>query len=577
MKLRPYQQKLFDAVLYALEFEQKQAAAEKRSVQLLNILATLATGGGKTVIFSKIIQTFIDRGDWVCAVAHRQELVLQMSLSLARNGVRHNLIGNPKLVKLAVWLHMEETGRNHIDVNAHCVLIGVRTLNRRADKLRHILTRVGLWVMDEAHHILKNNEWGKAAQLMPNANGLGVTATAGRADGRGLGRSSDGLMDMIIEGPDTGDLIRDGWLTNYEVVCPQTKIDLARVAVSKATGDYIDAQLRKELEKSEIVGDAVAAYQEFIPNKLTAVFVTHTELGMEMVNKFRAARVSAEFVGHKTPDDMRVDIMKRFKRREVLVLINVDLFGEGFDLPALEAVIFARPTESLPLFLQHCGRVLRLMLNEGLGDTPEARLKQIAESDKPIAWIVDLVGNYVRHLPPDRKRVWTLAARDRRKRADIGTVPERICPSCMMSYFGTKTICPYCNHVRETAERGAPEFVDGDITVLDDDTRARLLGEVWETDLDAHGYEQRLIARHVPPIGRARMLRLHYEKQVAQESLRGVLQLWAEYRAGQTEDQPELYRLFWHKFGVDVLTAQSLNAQGARELSDRIALDIGRM
>lgn len=575
MNLREYQRRLFDAVLQTWR-DDEQRREPGKPVRYRNVLATLATGGGKTVIFSKILQHYVNSGEWVLAIAHRQELVLQMSLSLARNGVRHNLIGDPKLVKLAVWLHMEETGRNYIDPAAHCIVIGVRTLNRRADKLRHILTRIALWVMDEAHHILVGNEWGKAALRMPNARGLGVTATAGRADGRGLGLEADGLMDVIIEGPDTGDLIRDGWLTNYEVVCPQTKLDLARVAISKSTGDYIDAQLRKEIERSEIVGDAVDAYLKYTQGKLCAVFVTHTKVGLEMVDRFRDADITAEFVGHKTPDDLRVQIMQRFKRREVLVLINVDLFGEGFDLPALEAVIFARPTESLGLYLQQCGRVLRLMLNEGLGDTVDGRLQQIAASEKPISWIIDLVGNYIRHRPPDKRRVWSLAARERRNTTAVKDLPITACPACMRPYYGTKRVCPYCGHVRETVERGAPEQVEGDITILDDETRARLMGEVWETDMDTLEYESKLIGRHVPPIGRARLLRLHYEKQQTQATLRNVLQMWADYNAPMADDTAELYRIFYHKFGVDVLTAQTLSVGDARKLGDRIALDIGR-
>lgn len=576
MNLREYQRRLYDAIVTMWEDDKRN---RKPGTPPLNILATMATGGGKTVLFSKLIEYSLSQGESVCVIAHRQELVLQISLALARNGVRHNLVGpkGGKLVKLAVWSHMEETGRNYIDSQSKCLLIGVDTLLRNSDRYSHWLKRISLWVMDEGHHILRDNKWGRAAQLMPNARGLAVTATAGRADGRGLGRKSDGLMDVIVEGLDTGDLIREGWLTNYELICPQTHLDLARVAVSKATGDYVDTQLRKAMEDSPIVGDAVAVYQEFVPDKLCAVFVTHTKIGLEMVDAFRAAGVTAEFVGHKTPDAVRVDIMRRFKQRDVLVLINVDLFGEGFDLPTLEAVIFARPTESLGLYLQQAGRVLRLMLNEGLAETADGRLEQIAASAKPISYIIDLVGNYYRHLPPDRKRIWTLAPRDRRKKADVGEVPERVCPECMKSYFGTKTICPYCGTERKPVERDAPEFVDGDITVLDDETRARLLGEVEETDLVAAEYEQKLAIRRIPPIGRARMLRLHYEKQQAQTVLRAVLQLWADYNAPGADDTPELYRLFWHRFGTDVLTAQALGAQAARDLSERIALDIGRL
>jgi DNA repair protein RadD len=570
MNLREYQRRLYDDILSAFDASKKP----------INVLATCATGGGKTVIFSTVIFEYLNRGKWVCAIAHRQELVIQISISLARNGVRHQLIGDKagKLQRLAVWAHIQETGQNYIDPSSRCIVIGVKTLLSRKDRLKYMLDRIGLWVMDEAHHVLRVNEWGKAVALMPRAYGLGVTATAGRADGKGLGRSSDGVFDELITGPDTGLLMREGWLTNYEIVCPDSKLDLAGVAVSKATGDYVEPQLRKALEKSEIIGDIVDAYQEFVPGKLCVVFVTHKKIGMETAARFQAAGIPAEFVHDKTPDSIRLNVKQRFKARELLVLINVDLFGEGVDLPSMEAVIFARPTESLPLYLQQCGRLFRLLLNEGIDETSaKRRLEQIAQSDKPIGWIIDLVGNYIRHLPPDMHREWSLAPRVKRTKNDTGMVPLVNCVFCLKPYPKAKSFCPWCKRGKPTpVERNAPEFVEGALSLLDDETRAFLMREKDRVDVSDSEYERQLIGRRVPSIGRTRMLRLHYEQQQAQKALRAVMQLWAERNAAEVDDTDELQRVFWYRFGVDVLSAQSLKTTDAWTLSARVSIDIGK-
>lgn len=151
-----------------------------------NVMYVSPTGSGKTVLFSDILR---DHQGAACAIAHRQELVGQISMALARDEVRHKIIGPDSVVKFIITEHQRELGRSFFDPTAQVAVAGVDTLLRRHDQLKHWLTQVTKWVMDEAHHVLRHNKWGKAIQLMPNAIGLGVTATPCRADGRGLSLS----------------------------------------------------------------------------------------------------------------------------------------------------------------------------------------------------------------------------------------------------------------------------------------------------------------------------------------------------------------------------------------------------
>jgi DNA repair protein RadD len=231
--------------------------------------------------------------------------------------------------------------------------------------------------------------------MFPNARGLGVTATPVRADGKGLGAHHDGVMHHIIEGAGMRDLIQQGFLTDYRIFAPPSDLDLTGVTRA-ADGDYNKKQLKQRVRRSQIIGDVVAHYLRIAPGKLGLTFATDVETATEIANRYRAAGVPSEVVSAKTPTGQRIEILKRFKRREVMQLVNVDLFGEGFDLPALEVVSMARPTESYGLYCQQFGRVLRPL------------------PGKTVGIIIDHVGNVVRHGLPDKPRRWSLDRREKR-------------------------------------------------------------------------------------------------------------------------------------------------------------------
>ena len=551
MQLRPYQAEL-EAGIYA---EWKRCP---------NVLAVLPTGGGKTVIFAKIL---LDHKGPSVAIAHRQELVLQISLALARNGVKHRIIGPKKVVKLAVNLHMLKLGLCFYDADAPCAVAGVRTLIRRAKDpdVKRWANSVTLWIQDEAHHVLEGNEWGSACQMFPNAKGLGVTATATRADGKGLGRHADGLFDALVIGPTMRELINQEYLTDYQLFAPPASIKMLDQDVSKS-GDWSPKKLADAAHKSKIVGDVVEHYLRLAPGKLGITFATDVDTATKIAAKFNANGVPAAIVSANTPDTERVSILRRFENRELLQLVNVDLFGEGFDLPAIEVVSMARPTQSYSLFAQQFGRALRILLG------------------KTHAIIIDHVGNIERHcrvievdgckiICPGRD-FWTLDAREKRRRGEKDNgEPIRSCAACTRAYEKTLPACPYCGWEPVRADRSAPEFVDGDLIELNPEGFKRLADKVAEVDKSAEDYRFELQQKHVPQIGQLGHVNRHVKRQQAQASLRDAIAWWAGYQRAAGRADRESYRTFYYKFGLDVLSAKALGEKEAKVLELKVRAD----
>lgn len=530
MKLRPYQAE-------ALANIRKELAAGRDTV------AVLPTGAGKTVLFSEAIRT--EPGASV-AIAHRQELVTQISLALARDGVEHRIVGPKSVVKLAVRMHREELGRDYINPTAQCAAIGVDTLLRRAERpeVAQWLRSVRLVVMDECHHVLRGNKWGKALELFTNARTLGVTATPTRADGKGLGAHADGVFSSMVVGPSMRQLIDAGYLTDYRIFCPPSDLDRASLATG-STGDFTASSMATAVRRSHITGDVVEHYLRIARGKLGVTFVPNVETAHEVADRFNAAGVPAAALSAKTPDAERVATLGKFRRRELLQLVNVDLFGEGFDLPAIEVCSMARPTQSYSLYVQQFGRALRLM------------------DGKHEAVIIDHVGNVVHHGLPDAPREWTLDAREKRSSGPSDAIPLRACVACFLPYERSKPECPMCGHRPEPAERSGPEHVDGDLFELDPEVLARMRGEVEKVD----GAPQ---VAHIPLIGQKAAYKRHIERQHGQAVLREVMAHWAGAERAAGRSDAEILRRFYLRFGVDVMTAKTLKPKEAGALAARI-------
>lgn len=511
-----------------------------------NVGAQLATGGGKTVLFSKLIA---DHSGHSIVIAHRVELVSQISLTLARFGIRHNIIAQKNSIRDIVALQVAECGRNFYSPHAKCFVAGVDTLIR-LPKNTHWFDLISLVVQDEAHHVLRDNKWGTAAALFPNARGFYPSATPIRADGMGLGRQADGILDTLILGPSMRELINRGFLTDYRIFAPQSDLDLSQVPVG-ASGDYSPPKLRNAVHKSHITGDIVSHYLRIAPGQLGVTFAVDIEAATEISKEFNQAGVPAEAISSKTPDLLRSHIMRRFRSGEIKQIVNVDLLGEGVDVPAISCVSFGRPTASFSLFSQQFGRSLRPL------------------PGKTHATIIDHVGNVIRHGLPDAYRAWSLDRKEKRGRsAPTDVIPLRSCLGCFSVFERVYRTCPQCGHYTPPAQRSSPEHVDGDLTELSPDVLAALRGEIHAID----GYPR--VPQHIPAIAQLAIMKRHDERKATQAMLRPHIAQWAGYYRDLGLDDSEIYRRFYFQFGVDIATAQTLNVKDAEELQRKVVDNI---
>lgn len=563
--LRGFQQQLKMDALDAFE-------SNARAVML-----QLSTGGGKTVIMGSFAKDHAaspwDRSlPGGCAIAHRSELVSQISQQLAREEVPHDIIAPQSTIRAIADNHIEELGRTWYNARAPWRVASVDTINRRKD-IQHWAQTVGMLFIDEAHHVLAKNKWGKAVELFnPRTRVLLPTATPLRADGAGLGRDEAGIADVLVEGPPMRALIDQGYLTDYKVfTVPPKDLTLDGVKIG-ASGDYNPEQLREAVHKSKsIVGDVVQTYLTHARGKLGVTFAVDIAHAQEITDAFNLAGVPAALVTAESSDDERRLALRKFRNRELLQLVNVDLFGEGFDLPAIECVSFARPTASFALYSQQWGRALRLMISailSGAWDTysVEQRLNFIATSLKPFAYIFDHAGNFYRHEgPPDKPRVWSL---DGRKRGGSGGdgIPMRTCLNltCAFPYERIYPVCPYCGTAApEPSDRSGARTVDGDITEID----PALLAMYFKEQARIDG----MPGMAPPGVPRLAFVGNHMRRQAAQHHLREAITTWCLSRH---EDARVATRRFWFTFKIDVLAAKVLNEKDADALRAKIYDDL---
>ena len=385
-----------------------------------SILIQSPTGSGKTVTAAHIIASAYDKGHTVWFNVHRRELVKQSILTLSESA------GIPLGVVAAGF-----PGNRHERVQ----VCSVQTLARRW----HLLPRPALILWDEAHHAAAAS-WAAIHKQFPNAVHIGLSATPERLDGTGLRQ----WFSKLIKGPSVRWLIENGYLSPYRLFAPEGP-DLS--GVHMVGGDYNKRELNDAMQKSAVVGDAIQHYRKYCPGRRAVLFAWSIESSQQMAANFNAAGVPAAHVDGGTDPVERDNAIESFKRGDVKVLTNVDLFGEGFDVPAIEAVFMLRPTRSLALYLQQCGRALRVL------------------PGKDEALIFDHAGNCRMHGLPDDEREWTLDGRTKRK-SKSDAAPVKQCPMCYAVVSAATSACRHCGHKFDVQAREI-EQVDGELAEVD--------------------------------------------------------------------------------------------------------------
>lgn len=446
--LRPYQTDIKSEVYQAWDKGYK------------NVLLVLPTGMGKTKTFCSMaidlaVNAMKGQNLPTAILVHRKELLSQISLTLAEENIAHNIIAPRPVILGIVAAQRQQLRKQFYDYNASVTIISVDTLNARILKHEKWAKSIKFWITDEAAHLLKENKWGRAVKYFPNAIGLGVTATPERLDKRGLGSHVDGVFDVMVEGPNSKWGIDNGFLCKYKIAIPESDYRL-HLKESAGDGDYSKEAMIVASQKSHIVGDVVANYKKFSLSKQAIVFASDIGAGERMQEKFLEAGIKAKLLTGLTEDSVRLKSLIEYREKKIQVLINVDLFDEGLDVPGIECVIMARPTKSLAKFLQMVGRGLRPAEN------------------KPFLILIDHVGNVKEHGLPDSRRKWSLDRVARRKKK-LNLI--RICKNieCNAPFDRLLTQCPYCGF-KDTPGAGggggrvSPSMVDGDLVLLDPDT-----------------------------------------------------------------------------------------------------------
>lgn len=416
-------------------------------------------------------------------------------------------------------------------------------------------------MVHNCHHLLRDNKWGACIELLPpSALVLGVTATPTRADGKGLGRHHDGLIDTMHVGPSPRELINRGLIAEYRIVAPPNDIDLSTVSLS-AGGDFSPEKLRAAVHKaSRLVGDVVGEYLKRCAGLRGMTFCVDVDSATEIAAAYRQRGVSAEVVTANTPSTLRAAIMRKYEAGDLHQLVNVDLFGEGVNIKCMEVVSLARPTASYGLFVQQFFR-------------PHTKTDV-----KRYGWVLDHVGNVARHGLPDTPREWTL---DRRIRASKGTpsdaIPTRTCLNevtpgevCANVYERVHACCPECGHVPVPVGRNGPEQVDGDLTELAPEVLARMRGEI-DKIMGAP-----IIPGGMPGDAQYNLARSWNERLKAQEKLRRAIELWGGWQQFKGRDTSEAMKRFYFRFGIDTGTACTLGRPEAEALLDRVQADLDR-
>lgn len=492
-------------------------------------------------------------------IVHRKELVSQLCVTLSRAGVMHNIIAPKNVIMNIIAAQRRATKKQWYDYRAPITVISVDTLNARVEQHRKWAQSIKFWIQDEAAHVLKTNKWGKAISYFPNALGIGFTATPQRLDKRGLGVHADGVFDTMIMGPSTKWLIQEGFLSKYKIVVPPGDYQ-QHLKKANEGSDFTREAMMVASRESHIVGDIVTNYLKFAKGKKAIVFASDIESAFRIEKQFLEKKVKAKTLTGETPDKERNDAVIDFAEGDLEVLINVDLFDEGFDVPAVECVIHGRPSESLSKVLQMHGRGLRV--KEG----------------KKYAIIIDHVGNIQRHGLPDDRRIWTL---DRIVKRRDSTNLIRFCSNnmCNSPYDRALEGCPYCgteyipqyNRSGGGGAREALKFLDGDLMLLDPDQIRELEAEVILESPDE--IAQRVAMAAGTPAGiraqKNQIERIEMQKKLAET----IAKLAGKFKHYGYSDR-QIHKKFYLTYDMSITGALSLKTAEMKILLKEIENEI---
>ena len=303
-----------------------------------SVMAQMPTGTGKTYLLTAVIDSFVSNNpmEKVWIVAHRRELVSQIDETVRKS---HSYFAS-----------------NTSSLLSSVKAMSIQWLMRHYDEIEE---EPGMIVIDEAHHVLAKT-YKEMWERFPNAKFLGLTATPCRLNGKGF----TDLFDILVQSWSVPEFISKGRLATYDFASIKSDGMTQRLIDSLqkrgADGDYQNKEMDMLLNKKPTIERLYQSLEEFGKDRKGIVYAINISHAQKITKLYQENGVKAIAIDSKTPATERQQDVEAFKKGDIQVLVNVDIFSEGFDCPDVEFVQLARPTLSLAKYLQMVGRGLRV-------------------------------------------------------------------------------------------------------------------------------------------------------------------------------------------------------------------------
>ena len=303
-----------------------------------SVMAQMPTGTGKTYLLTAVIDSFVSNNpkEKVWIVAHRRELVSQINETVRK-------------------FH-SYSASNSSSLLSSVKAMSIQWLMRHYDEIEE---EPGMIVIDEAHHALAKT-YKEMWERFPKAMFLGLTATPCRLNGKGFAD----LFDVLVQSWAVPEFISKGRLATYDFVSIKsdgvTQQLIDSLQKRGADGDYQNKEMDMLLNKKPSIERLYRSLEEFGKDRKGIVYAINISHAQKITKLYQEHGVKAIAIDSKTPAMERQQDIEAFKKGDIQVLVNVDIFSEGFDCPDVEFVQLARPTLSLAKYLQMVGRGLRV-------------------------------------------------------------------------------------------------------------------------------------------------------------------------------------------------------------------------
>lgn len=384
IELRPYQREAIENLREGFKYHQRQILA-------------LATGSGKTVIFTEMVCRASEKGTRVLILTHRRRLFQQTLSAIAKHNVAIQLV---------------EPNTKIFHPSAPVTVSMVETLRRRMKKWVSAGIRYNpdLIFIDEAHF----GNFNYVIESFPQAKVVAVSATP-------IGKHFYKHYTNIVQNISISDLIQQGYL------CPAKSFmmrdDLSGVKISH--GEYEEKSLFNHFDKPALYRGLIDQYKSKVPGTKALVFSVNIKHCEKTNKEFNDAGIKAEMITNKTPDQERDRILSDFTKGKFPVLNSVGILTVGFDEPSIQSVLINRATKSEALFMQMCGRGGRIY------------------PGKTHFTILDFGNNFLEHGLWESDRKWELKPPSVKRKKPA---PVRNCPKCTAILHASVRVCKHCGY-----------------------------------------------------------------------------------------------------------------------------------